>query len=71
MKLKLYTVRKARMTGYTGKNRKRKGCIYLKEDQIGKRVLIVSIQEYRKLNKIIRLRETKFNKIQKIVKEIK
>ncbi len=69
MKLKTYTVRKARMTGYTGKNRKRKGCIYLKEDQIGKKVLIITVPEYRKLCKQVRKSGTKLNKVQRIVKE--
>jgi hypothetical protein len=68
LKLKISTVRKARMTGYNGKNRKRKGCIYLPADRIGNKVLIITVQEYRKMAKQIRKGGTKLSKVQKIIK---
>lgn len=61
-------VRKARMTGYQKRLRRLKGNIFLKKEWIGRKVIVIPIVEFRKLERLLRQRLTKLKHIGRLSK---
>jgi hypothetical protein len=66
--IKKATVRKARTTGYQGKNRTRKGNIYLSKEWIGQRVIVITLKEFLKQRREAKFVRTKMGRIARLSK---